>query len=93
MLDSLAGFTAQMFMTTKHAAHVMASRGIKDDWVEYVLTHPQLVQGDPSDSDLQHFLASIVDYENRVLRVVAKRDTIPVVVITAFFDRTMKGKL
>lgn len=71
----------------------MVSRGIDDSCVDHVLMHPRMIQDDPQDPELQHFLAPIAECEHRVLRVVAKRDTIPVLVITAFFDRTMRGKI
>lgn len=84
--------TAAMFIKTKHAAFVIALRQIQDEWVESTLNAPVWVSDDPGDPELQHFLAPIEDFDSRVLRVIAKRDTIPTLVITAFFDRTMKGK-
>ncbi len=51
-------------------------------------THP-----DPEDPALEHHLAPISAFGFRVLRVVYKRGTVPPLVITAFFDRAMKGKL
>jgi len=74
-----------MFDTTKHAAAVIAVRNIKQVWIESVLTSPALVQPDADDAELEHRLAVIADYGNRVLRVVAKRNTLPVLVITAYF--------
>ncbi|MBI4754285.1 MAG: DUF4258 domain-containing protein [Betaproteobacteria bacterium] len=82
-----------MFDTTKHAATVIAARKIKQEWIDSVLQHPILTQPDPADVELEHRLAVIADYGDRVLRVVCKRETAPVMVITAYFDRTMKGKL
>jgi hypothetical protein len=57
------------------------------------LTGPALTQPDADVAELEHRLAIIADYGNRVLRVVVKRNTQPLLVITAYFDRTMKGKL
>jgi hypothetical protein len=82
-----------MFHTTKHAATVIAARNIKREWFETALTRPALVQPDADDAELEHRLAIIADYGNRVLRVVVKRNTQAALVITAYFDRTMKGKL
>jgi hypothetical protein len=82
-----------MFDTTKHAAAVIAARGIKQEWVDFVLASPVLTHPDSADADLEHRLAVIHEYGGRVLRVIVKRDTVPTMVITAYFDRTMKGKL
>lgn len=82
-----------MFSVTKHAAVVIAARGIKDEWIAEVLQHPSLEHADLEDQGLEHRLAVISDFENRVLRVILKRNTMPPMVITAYFDRTMKGKL
>lgn len=82
-----------MFHTTKHAATVITARNIKPEWLESALTVPALVQPDADDAELEHRLAVIAEFGDRVLRVVVKRNTQPALVITAFFDRAMKGKL
>jgi hypothetical protein len=89
----MVGLTAAMFTKTKHAAFVMSLRQIQDDWIETVLRSPIRIDEDSHDPELQHFLAPIADFDFRVLRVVTKRAIIPPLVITAFFDRTLKGKL
>jgi hypothetical protein len=82
-----------MFETTRHAAVVIAARNIRPEWIESALTHPALVQPDANDSELEHRLAVIADCGMRVLRVIVKRNVQPALVITAYFDRAMKGKL
>ena len=82
-----------MFKATKHAAQVIAAREIPDEWIAHVLQHPARVEADNSDSELMHHLATIPAFEFRVLRVIYKKGSIPPLVITAFFDRSMKGKL
>jgi len=82
-----------MFDTTKHAAAVIAARGIKTEWIAYALQSPSKTQPDEEDSALEHHLAPIAAFDFRVLRVVYKKGTVPPLVITAYFDRTMKGKL
>jgi hypothetical protein len=82
-----------MFEMTKHAAAVIAARKIEPEWIEAALANPARVQVDVVDAELEHRMAVIADYGHRVLRVVVKRDTEPAMVITAYFDRTMKGKL
>lgn len=87
------GSTAAMFIKTRHAAFVMTLRQIQDEWIESVLRSPIRIHDDSHDPELQHFLAPIADFDFRVLRVITKRATIPPVVITAFFDRALKGTL
>ena len=82
-----------MFDTTKHAAAVIAARGIKAEWIVYALQSPSKTHPDLEDNALEHRLAPIAAFEFRVLRVVFKKGTVPPLVITAYFDRTMKGKL
>jgi len=52
-----------------------------------------LVLADRADSELEYALAPIPEREGRILRVVYDRRVDPVRVVTAFFDRTMRGKL
>jgi hypothetical protein len=57
------------------------------------LGNPSLVHPDVADAELEHYLAVVAEQGNRVLRVIIKRGTMPPRVITAYFDRKMKGKL
>jgi hypothetical protein len=82
-----------MFSKTKHAAVVIASRAIREEWINHALANFVEESQDRNDTDLQHYLAPIEEYDSRVLRVIVKKGTIPPLVITAFFDRSMKGKL
>ncbi len=59
----------------------------------YLAHNPARTHVDPDDLALQNYLAPIAAFDFRVLRVVMKRGTIPSLVITTYFDRTMKGKL
>ncbi len=76
-----------------HAETVIHERSLSIDDIEYVLNNPQLIQDDTNDSELQHRLGIIEHYDNRVLRVIINVTKEPVFVVTAYFDRTMKGKL
>ena len=82
-----------MFDVTRHAAVVIAARDIKADWIEYTLLNAAQSHQDTDDPTLEHRLAPIAAYGFRVLRVIFKRNAVPPLVITAYFDRTMKGKL
>jgi len=71
----------------------MAEREISIAWLERVLDHPQLVQPDRSDNQIEHRLAQIAEYDNRVLRVLVNKADSPPRVVSVYFDRTMRNKL
>ncbi len=48
---------------------------------------------DRADPELEHALAPMPECEARVLRVLYDRGVDAVRVVTAFFDRTVRGKL
>jgi hypothetical protein len=58
-----------------------------------VVNFPQRIDPDPDDAELEHSLGRIAEFGNRVLRVVVNKTVRPVVVITVYFDRTMRNKL
>lgn len=78
---------------TKHARDMLAVREISMEWVLRVLEHPAVVEPDGEDIELEHRMGRIKENGDRVLRVIIKKNTLPVRVITAFFDRSMRGKL
>jgi Domain of unknown function (DUF4258) len=81
------------FLLTKHASMVLRERDISVEWVQRVLTHPQLRLPDAEDPDLFHALAPIAEREDRVLRVVYNGTIDPWRVVTAYFDRAWRGML
>lgn len=79
---------------TIHARESLIKRpNIRLEWLERVIAHPQRVQADPLDSQLEHRLGKIDEFEGRVLRVIVNPNVDPIRVITMFFDRGMRGKL
>ncbi|MCY2951838.1 MAG: DUF4258 domain-containing protein [Planctomycetota bacterium] len=78
---------------TRHARNAMTERRIPIEWLERVLHAPEKTEPDKTDSQLVHHLARIPEHENRVLRVVLNPLVAPVRVVSAFFDRRMKGTL
>lgn len=78
---------------TQHAIDVLREREISIEWIERVVSKPALTKTDPVDGALEHRLGEIVEFDNRVLRVVINARVEPVRVVTAYFDRAMKGKL
>lgn len=81
------------FELTKHAEDVILERKIPIDYIERVLDNPELKEIDANDMELTHYLLKIPENDNRVLRVIVNIKHIPTLVITAYYDRTMRGKL
>jgi hypothetical protein len=78
---------------TKHAKGVLQEREIPVEWLERTLNAPKLIEPDPDDVELEHRLARIPEHDNRALRVVINKTVRPVLVVTVYFDRTMRKKL
>jgi hypothetical protein len=72
---------------TEHARDSLEKRKIELSWVEKTIAAPEAVEPDPVDPDLEHRLARIPDWGNRVLRVIVNRSATPLRIVTAFFDR------
>lgn len=76
-----------------HAIVTIRERGLEHAWVELCLTHPDRTERDRVDPALIHALKRIDAAGGRVLRVVYNPGVQPVLIVTAFLDRSMKGKL
>ncbi len=75
------------YALTEHARDALKKRQIKVAWMEQVLSAPEVIETDPVDSDLEHRLARIAEFSNRVLRVIINGKKKPPYVVTLFFDR------
>ena len=79
---------------TDHARESLRKRPIISlDWVERVLRQPERVEADAVDVELEHRLGRIPEYDGRVLRVIVKKATNPLRIITCYFDRKMRRQL
>ena len=78
---------------SQHAKDALIRRGISREWLERTLAFPQRTEPDVIDTGLEHRLAVIPEHGNRVLRVIINAQVTPVRVVTAYFDRAMKGRL
>ncbi|MDJ0600123.1 MAG: DUF4258 domain-containing protein [Crocosphaera sp.] len=78
---------------TKHAKIRLDERGILLEWIERTLFYPQKIEPDKKDPELLCALATIPEFDNRVLRVVYKPTEDTLKIITFYFDRSMRGKL
>ena len=81
------------YVLTAHAIRVIQERGIALTWVERILAKPMKIELDRHDPTLRHALGGIREFGDRVLRVVYNETTQPQQVVTAYFDRTQRGKL
>jgi len=75
------------YVLTQHARDALEKRQISLAWMEQTLTAPETIEADPIDSDLEHRLARIPEFGDRVLRVIVNGKKTPPHVVTAFFDR------
>ncbi|MGF1633142.1 MAG: DUF4258 domain-containing protein [Phycisphaerae bacterium] len=79
------------YTLSAHAHSMLLARGITAAWVERCLAEPERQEPDPVDADLRHAMRKIPENDGRVLRVVFDaRGDVPHVV-TAFFDRRLRG--
>jgi hypothetical protein len=82
------------FELTEHAKESLRKRSnIQLEWIEQVLEQPERVESDGSDPELEHRLGRIVEYDGRVLRVIVKKNTNPLRLITRYFVRKMRRQL
>lgn len=81
------------FGLSKHAAHVVAERGITMAWIEAVFTNPSRTESDPADPELIHAIARVPEFGGRVLRVVYNPTVTPPRIVTVFFDRRLRNRL
>lgn len=75
------------YLLTEHARDALEKRRIVLAWVEHALDAPEATEADPMDPDLEHRLARIAEWGNRVLRVIVNAKKSPPHIVTAFFDR------
>ena len=76
-----------------HATKAMRERGIDLLWVQRVVENPARTEPDRLDPAVTHALAGIPEFGDRVLRVIYNANVQPWRIITAYFDRGMKGRL
>ncbi|MYH97198.1 MAG: DUF4258 domain-containing protein [Acidimicrobiia bacterium] len=87
-------FQNPMLLTyTLHARHVMEERYISSEWVERAVATPERRTRDPHDESVERFYIRVPERDGRVLRVAVNTDADPWRVVSAFFDRSMRGEL
>jgi hypothetical protein len=81
------------YTLSTHAMTTIRERNIRAEWIVATLLAPTTTESDPDDPTLIHALRVIPEFGERVLRVIYNQVKQPPHVVTAFFDRGMKGKL
>lgn len=76
-----------------HARMTIMERGVDLEWIVRVVQRPLKTHPDPRNPTAIHALGKIPEYGDRVLRVIYNPNVSPSRIITAFFDRRMKGRL
>lgn len=76
-----------------HADKAIAEREILKEWVERTVRDPMLRTPDPDDQLVERFFRAILEQDNRILRVAVNTHVSPWRVVTAFFDRDMRGRI
>ena len=81
------------YRLTLHAAEMLATRGIEDAALAAALDKPDLVRQDRSDESFENWYKVLPDHEGRMLKAVVRKEGDTLVVATAYFDRSMRGKI
>ena len=81
------------FQLSLHAQKVITERNINIEWIDRVFSNPDKIEYDKKNDILEHRLKVIEEYYDRVLRLVCNTNEKPILIVTAFFDRRMKGKI
>ena len=81
------------YILSEHAETTVSERAIKREGIDAALNDPDLLLPHETDVTATYAFKRIEEFDDRVLRIVFNADENPVIVITAYFDRTMKGKL
>lgn len=81
-----------IYRLSRHAVAKINDRKLPEEWIARALQTPLRVEKDSKNPALRHHLLPIVEFDNRVLRVVINPAEQPWVVITAYFDRGERGR-
>jgi hypothetical protein len=81
------------YLLSAHAETSIREREIAPAWIDAAMNEPDMRLPHESDPTLYQALKRIPDFGDRVLRVIVNATKEPPLIVTAYFDRTMKGKL
>ena len=72
---------------THHALAVMSERQLSPEWIEQAVFHPQWVEPDPRDAQIERRFCAIPERDGRILRVACVETSADIRVISTFLDR------
>lgn len=81
------------YQLSEHAETTVREREIPREWLAAAMNEPDLQLPHENDTTWRYAFKRIPEFGNRVLRVVYNQTKEPAVIVTAYFDRTMKGQL
>ena len=81
------------YIFSEHAFFAVTVREIDNDWLLRCLEIPDLTELSKKDESVTYYFKKISENGERVLRVAVNTKVDPKVIVTAYFDRTMRGKL
>ena len=76
-----------------HAQDNIQKRNLLLRWIQETIESPDKIEPDETDSELEIAFKKIRDANNKILKVVYNKTVSPIRIVTAHFDRRMKGKL
>lgn len=71
-----------------HFKDMLKERGIQRKWTDLTIESPDRIED--HEDGTRHYLKQISEFENRWLRVIVNRGSVPEKRITAFFDRRLR---
>lgn len=81
------------YILSRHARERVTQRNIQMEWITRTLENPAKIEHDEEETYRLHAFLPISEFNNNVLHVIYDSSVEPAKVITAYFDRLMKGKL
>lgn len=83
-------FFAESVEYSKHAQDIIKERNINEEWVSQTINFPDYFEKGIDYND--HYFKAIEEFGGRFLHVIVNPHVSPKRIITAFFDRRVKGK-
>ncbi len=82
-----------LYEISAHAQDNIQKRNLLLRWIQDAVEHPDKTEPDETDEELQIAFKKIQDANDKILKVVYNKTVSPIRIVTAHFDRRMKGKL
>jgi hypothetical protein len=77
------------YQLSEHAEDMLRERNISEEWIQFTLNYPE--QQEIKEDGTMHYISSVEEYKGKYLRVVVNPNSNPMRIVTAFFDRRVRG--